>query len=68
MATVDKTALLITTRADGRAWAGEVQMQTDVSHYPRALEKDGKIGAGTTLHGLRVTYAADLRGSGADAG
>jgi len=68
LASVDKTALLITTRADGRPWAGEVQMQTDVSHYLRALEKDGKIGAGTTLHGLRVTYAADLRRSGADAG
>lgn len=68
LASVDKTALLITTRADGRPWAGEVQMQTDVSHYLRALEKDGKIGAGTTLHGLRVTYAADLRRAGADAG
>lgn len=68
LGTVTRSALHIATRADGRPWDGEVQMQTDVSHYLRGLEKDGKIGAGTTLHGLRVTYAADLRRSGADAG
>lgn len=68
LAGVDKTATLISTRQNGATWDNEVQMQTDVSHFLRALEKDGKIGAGTTLHGLRVTYAADLRRSGANAG
>ena len=33
-------------------------MQTRVSHYLRDLERAGLIGAGTTLHGLRVSYAA----------
>ena len=33
-------------------------MQTRVSHYLRDVERDGHIGAGTTLHGLRVSYAA----------
>jgi len=58
----------IVTRADGTPWVNEVQMQTEVSHYLRDLEAKGKIGAGTTLHGLRVTYAADLKRSGADTG
>jgi integrase len=58
----------ITTRADGTPWENEVQMQTEISHYLRDLEGKGKIGAGTTLHGLRVTYAADLKRSGADTG
>ena len=58
----------ITTRADGTPWETEVQMQTEVSHFLRDIEAKGKIGAGTTLHGLRVTYAADLKRSGADTG
>jgi integrase len=33
-------------------------MQTRVSHWLRDRERDGHIGAGTTLHGLRVSYAA----------
>lgn len=63
-----RTALTIATKANGSPWDNEVQMQTEVSHFLRKLEKEGTIGAKTTLHGLRVTYAADLRRSGADAG
>jgi integrase len=33
-------------------------MQTRVSHWLRDREREGLIGAGTTLHGLRVSYAA----------
>lgn len=62
---LDKTAMVIATRNNGTPWANEVLMQTVVSHYLRSLEKGGKIGLGTTLHGLRVTYAADLRRNGA---
>ena len=40
-------------------------MQTRVSHYFRDLERKGLIGAGTTLHGLRATYAAWLKRHGA---
>lgn len=68
LASIDRHAVRIVTRADGTLWPTEVHMQTDVSHYLRGLEAEGKIGAGTTLHGLRVTYAADLRRSGADSG
>lgn len=64
----ERTALTIATKSNGAPWDNEVQMQTEVSHFLRKLEKEGTIGAKTTLHGLRVTYAADLRRSGADAG
>lgn len=66
LGSLTRTSLHIATRADGTPWEGEVQMQTDVSHFFRRLEADGKIGAGTTLHGLRVTYAAALKRDGAD--
>ena len=33
-------------------------MQTGVSHWRRDQERKGQIGADTTLHGLRVSYAA----------
>lgn len=68
LASLDKTALHIATKANGQPWDSEVQMQTDVSHFLRSLERSGKIGAGTTLHGLRVTYAAALSRDGAGTG
>jgi site-specific recombinase XerC len=49
---------LIAARDDGAAWPSEKEMQTRVSHWLRDQERAGKIGAGTTLHGLRVSYAA----------
>lgn len=65
---LDRTALVICTRQDGTPWTDEKQMQTAVSHYLRDLEASGEIGAGTTLHGLRTSYAADLSRNGADTG
>jgi integrase len=40
-------------------------MQTRVSHYLRDLEAKDLIDAGTTLHGLRVSYAAWWKRNGA---
>jgi integrase len=40
-------------------------MQTRVSHWLRDQEPRGLIGAGTTLHGLRVSYAAWWKRNGA---
>jgi integrase len=48
----------IALRDDGSPWENEKDMQTRVSHWLRDRERDGLIGAGTTLHGLRVSYAA----------
>jgi hypothetical protein len=55
----------IAIRDDGTAWASEKDMQTRVSHWLRDQERKGLIGVGTTLHGLRVTYAAWWKRHGA---
>jgi integrase len=57
---------LIALRDDGKPWESEKDMQTRVSHWLRDRERDGLIGAGTTLHGLRVSYAAWLSRAGAN--
>jgi hypothetical protein len=56
---------LICVRDDGTAWPSEKEMQTRVSHWLRDQERKGLIGAGTTLHGLRVSYAAWWKRNGA---
>lgn len=56
---------LLCVRDDGSEWASEKEMQTRVSHWLRDRERDGLIGAGTTLHGLRVSYAAWWKRNGA---
>src|ERR1700733_4357808 len=56
--TVIRADGLIAVRDNGKPWETELEMQTRVSHWLRDRERDGLIGAGTTLHGLRVSYAA----------
>jgi hypothetical protein len=56
---------IIAVRDDGSLWASEKDMQTRVSHWLRDQERGGHIGTGTTLHGLRVTYAAWWKRNGA---
>src|ERR1700716_3571232 len=58
LAGLSRASTLIAVRDDGTPWPSEKEMQTRVSHYLRDLERAGLIGAGTTLHGLRVSYAA----------
>ena len=43
-------------------------MQARVNHSLRDLEREGVIGAGTTLHRLRVSYAAWWKRNGASDG
>jgi integrase len=57
---------LIAVRDNGKPWESELEMQTRVSHWLRDRERDGLIGAGTTLHGLRVSYAAWWKRNGAN--
>jgi integrase len=61
---LEKTSLHIATK-DGKPWKSEKEMQTDVSHFLRAQEGTSAIEPGSTLHGLRVSYAAGLRRDGA---
>lgn len=63
--TVHRADGLIAVRDDGTAWPSEKEMQTRVSHWLRDQEHKGHVGAGTTLHGLRVSYAAWWKRSGA---
>ena len=56
---------LIAIRDDGSAWPSEKEMQTRVNHWLRDQERKGLIGAGTPLHGLRVSYAAWWKRNGA---
>jgi site-specific recombinase XerC len=57
---------LIAVRDDGTAWPSEKEMQIRVSPWLRDQECAGHIGTGTTLHGLRVSYAAWWRRNGAN--
>jgi hypothetical protein len=61
-----RSSTLIAVRDDGTPWANEKDMQTRVSHFLRDLERAGLIGTGTTLHGLRVSYAAWWKRNGAN--
>ncbi len=63
-----RSSLHIATRNDGTPWKNEKQMQTEVSHFLRSIEKTTAVEAGATLHGLRVSYAADLGRGGASDG
>jgi integrase len=56
----------IALREGGTPWANELDMQRRVSNWLRRREAAGLIGAGTTLHGLRVSYAAWLSRAGAN--
>lgn len=55
----------IAVRDDGTLWDTEKDMQTRVSHWLRDQERASRIGSGTTLHGLRVSYAAWWKRNGA---
>jgi integrase len=66
LAKLDRTSTLIAVRDDGTPWPSEKEMQTRVSHYLRDQERNKVIDAGTTLHGLRVSYAAWWKRNGAN--
>ncbi len=65
LGSLTRSSTMIAVREDGTPWESEKDLQTRVSHYLRDLERDGLIGAGTTLHGLRVSYAAWWKRNGA---
>jgi integrase len=65
LASLQRGATLIAIRDDGTSWNSEKDLQSRVSHWLRDREREGLIGAGTTLHGLRVTYAAWWKRNGA---
>lgn len=58
----------ICLNSDGLPWKSEKVLQGAVSDYLAELKRSGLIREGCTLHGLRVTYAADIRRRGFDTG
>jgi len=62
---LDRTSLNIATRSDGTLWTDEKHMQTAVSHFLRGIEGTSAVEPGATLHGLRVSYAAEKGRDGA---
>jgi site-specific recombinase XerD len=66
LATLTRSSTLIAVRYNGAPWASEKDLQTRVSHWLRDREREGLVGAGTTLHGLRVSYAAWWKRNGAN--
>jgi site-specific recombinase XerD len=63
-----RTSMNIATRDNGTVWDDEKQMQTAVSHFLRSIQDTSAVEPGATLHGLRVSYAADLGRDGVSDG
>lgn len=65
---LERTSLNIATRTNGEPWASEKEMQTAVSHFLRGIQDRSAVEPGATLHGLRVSYAAELSREGSGSG
>jgi integrase len=61
-----RTSTYIATKHNGQPWRDEEQLQKAFSNWLSAMEGKGLVGAGLTLHGLRVTFAAALKRDGAN--
>lgn len=51
----------IALRYNGKPWESPEQLQKQSSNFLAKLERDGLVGDGLTLHGLRVTFAAEIK-------
>jgi hypothetical protein len=65
---LERTSLNIATRTAGTLWKDEKHMQTAVSHFLRSIEATSAVEPGATLHGLRVSYAAEFGRDGTSDG
>jgi integrase len=52
---------LIALRHNGQPWESAKQLQKQSSNFLAKLTKDGVVEPGLTLHGLRVTFAAEIK-------
>jgi integrase len=48
-------------RHNGEAWRDEKQLQKQSSNFLTALARRGLVGPGLTEHGLRATFAAEIK-------
>lgn len=51
----------IALRRNGKPWESEEQLQKRSSNFLTDLARKGLVGAGLTEHGLRVTFAAEIK-------
>jgi integrase len=51
----------IALRYNGQPWANAEQLQKQSSNFLTGLARKGLVGAGLTEHGLRVTFAAEIK-------
>lgn len=58
---LERTADVIATRHNGEPWESPEQLQKQSSNFLAKLTKNGVVAPGLTLHGLRVTFAADIK-------
>lgn len=58
---LERPCLHIATKEGGVPWKNEAQLQIGFSNWIASIEKRGIVGEGCTLHGLRVTYAANKK-------
>jgi hypothetical protein len=58
---LDQTSPFIAVRYSGEPWESEEQLQKQSSNFLTELARQGLVGPGLTEHGLRVTFAAEIR-------
>jgi integrase len=51
----------IALRRNGKPWESEMQLQKRSSNFLTGLARKGLVGPGLTEHGLRVTFAAEIK-------
>jgi integrase len=51
----------IALRFNGKPWDSEAQLQKQSSNFLAKLTRQGVVEPGLTLHGLRVTFAAEIK-------
>jgi len=51
----------IAIKRDGQPWSSEEQLQKRSSNFLTGLAAKGLVGPGLTEHGLRATFAADIK-------
>lgn len=56
-----KDAPFIAMHKSGKPWSSAKQLSTRSSKFIATLERAGLVGKGLTLHGLRVTFAAEIK-------
>jgi integrase len=61
LADLTRTSPNIATRFNGLPWESEEQLQKQSSNFLTKLARDGHVAPGLTEHGLRATFAAELK-------